>query len=330
MDLLLRDEERRSKLEEDVGSSIVEQWELFIDESVEAEFSPSLIDYRDKGNADSNPYHLRYGAGWMSVIKKVSALSPYVCVTDYVQHIYDKSKTHFNAYFPELGEDWYFYHDALSQMTAKDCKHWMKEQGIWKHWLLPVDGDRDPYARSITGSFRDQYPPGNNPTLMPWDVALNQDLHDGVNRHCLLTSNLEEEDESKFSITTPKRGTSAYLRVLEGVPKPNRIARDMGMFVETLLVMYEHKGALVHGIGDRNYRSGHRAGAAALAYQGVKKENRGGKRKKRTNEELLATTDQWTHPDAIGQYTVKIERSLNAMSARLGDVFVHQEGDDEE
>ena len=76
--------------------------------------------------------------------------------------------------------------------------------------------------------------------------------------------------------------------------------------------------------------TGHRAGSAALVYQGVKKENRGGKRKKRTSEELLATTDQWTHPDAIGQYTVKIERSLNAMSARLGDVFVHQEGDDEE
>ena len=78
------------------------------------------------------------------------------------------------------------------------------------------------------------------------------------------------------------------------------------------------------------YLTGHRAGSAALAYQGVKTENRGGKRKKRTNEEILAATaDDWTHQDAVGQFNVKIERSLNAMGAALGDVLVHQQGANE-
>ena len=76
------------------------------------------------------------------------------------------------------------------------------------------------------------------------------------------------------------------------------------------------------------YMTGHRAGSAALAYQGVKTENRGGKRKKRSKEEILAASaGDWTHPDALGQFNVKIERSLQAMGG--DDVFIHQQGEDE-
>ena len=90
LDLLLRDDIQRDKLEADIGVKVIDQWEQFIDESVEQEMSPALIDYRDKGNPHSNPYHLRYKENWLYVIKKVAALSPYICITDYVQHIYDK------------------------------------------------------------------------------------------------------------------------------------------------------------------------------------------------------------------------------------------------
>ena len=139
-------------------------------------------------------------------------------------------------------------------MTAKDCKAWMQEQGIWKHWLLPVDGPNDKF--DITGDWRDAYPPGNTPTYMPWDVGLNKDIADSVDLHCLLTSHLPDTDESKFSISTPKRGTRAYLRCLEGAPTPKRINRDCRFFVDTALSIFESKGALTDGLGSRNYRSG--------------------------------------------------------------------------
>ena len=174
-----------------------------------------------------------------------------------------KSKRHYNTYFPEIGDNWYFYHDALSQMTAGDCREWMMENSIWEHWLRPVGGteltweDGDDYV--ITegrDKWRDAYPPGNSPTYMPWDVALNKDLHDCVKRHVLLTGDLENDDFRKFSLATPKEGTRAYIRCLEGSPLPHRINRDIRFFVDTALSIYESKGAIVNGLGNGNYRSG--------------------------------------------------------------------------
>ena len=174
-----------------------------------------------------------------------------------------QSKSHFNTYFPELGDDWYFYHDALSQMTANDCRKWMIQQDYWKHWLLPIHGP--PVAGNkklnsgynITDDNRDIFPPGNTPTYMPWDVALNKDLHDSVNNHCLLTSHIKDEDDpTKFSISTPVRGNRAYLRCLEGAPTGPRINRDTRFFIDTALSIYKSKGALVEGLGSKNYRSG--------------------------------------------------------------------------
>jgi hypothetical protein len=39
--------------------------------------------------------------------------------------------------------DWFFYHDALSQMTCSETGKWMKEQGYYKRWLLPQSGVND-------------------------------------------------------------------------------------------------------------------------------------------------------------------------------------------
>ena len=89
----------------------------------------------------------------MEKIKTCSHLSPYVCITDMVQHIHDKSA----ELFAGKTDDWMFYHDALSLMTAKDTIAWMKEKGIYKRWILPVLGlnaARKRYANAPPGTRR--------------------------------------------------------------------------------------------------------------------------------------------------------------------------------
>ena len=82
----LADEDLKGDLCDTFTDEKVELWHDQIEEEVTRE-SPDPINYRDQGNPDSNPYELRYSAGWMEVIKRVSALSPFICVKEYVEHI---------------------------------------------------------------------------------------------------------------------------------------------------------------------------------------------------------------------------------------------------
>jgi hypothetical protein len=66
---------------------------------------------------------------------------------------------------------------------------------------------------------------------MNWDKSLNKDTHESVNEHVQQTINLAKDDPRKFSLETPKVGTSSYLRVLDpemtGVyPKSEGIIQD--------------------------------------------------------------------------------------------------------
>ena len=80
------------------------------------------VDYRKK----ANPYQARYGDCWSAVIKKTSAMSSYVVITDMVEHIIKESANLMQGTKHE--NDWVFYHDALSLMKAKDCLKWMRER----------------------------------------------------------------------------------------------------------------------------------------------------------------------------------------------------------
>ena len=177
---------------------------------------------------------------------KSTTLSSNVCITEMVQHIYDESK----AYFEDRGiEDWWFYHDALSLMTAKDTIEWMKTKGIYDRWILPVLGlnsekDLARYSKA---------PVGNSPELMPLDCSLNKDLIDALNWHLVVTAHLPEDDPLKFSISTPKRGDHAIKRVLAaGNPSPKRVVQDINKVVDALFIIMEYyNGAVVPGLGDR-------------------------------------------------------------------------------
>ena len=74
-------------------------------------------------------------------------------------------------------DDWFFYHDALTLMTATSTIEWMRKKDCLKRWLLPVNNlsqdDKD--LKSYLGR-----PIGNSLEMMPWDCSLNKDLKDAV------------------------------------------------------------------------------------------------------------------------------------------------------
>jgi hypothetical protein len=70
----------------------------------------------------------------------------------------------------------------------------------------------------------------------------------------MLTQDLPETDHLKFSISTPKRGSHAFRRVLDYVPLEERMIRDIKKVVESTKTVREAKGVYVSGLGDHTRR----------------------------------------------------------------------------
>ena len=87
---------------------------------------PPKVDYR----TFENPYKAKFGDDWETVVGQATMLKPYVCVTEMVQHIHDESARMFLG--TKFEDTWFFYHDALTLMCAKDTIQWMKEQKIYE------------------------------------------------------------------------------------------------------------------------------------------------------------------------------------------------------
>ena len=64
---------------------------------------PKRRNYKDA----VNPYEARYGLTWRYEIKKVTAMSGKVCITEMVQHIYDESKRIMMG--TNYEDNWYFF-----------------------------------------------------------------------------------------------------------------------------------------------------------------------------------------------------------------------------
>jgi transposase-like protein len=162
---------------------------------------PEKSDYRKF----DNPYKERYGDQWQERIRATSQMSPSVCVAKMIKHIVAESALIFRG--TKYEDSWFFNHDALSLMTAKETVEWMKEKGYYERWLLPVMGlhSDDPDLKAYLGTI-----PGSGPENMLWDLSLNKDAHEDTNRHVVLTHELAEDDLRKFDLSTPKRGSWAY------------------------------------------------------------------------------------------------------------------------
>ena len=103
-----------------------------------------------------------------------------------------------------------FYHDALSFMTAKETRKWMKEKGYEEMWILP---EIYLFSRNLVLKRYRSRPPGNIPELCNIDSCLNEDFQKAVDCNVRYTYLLHKLDPKRFSIATRKKGTSAYLRI---------------------------------------------------------------------------------------------------------------------
>ena len=132
-----------------------------------------------------------------------------ICITDYIEHLIRATDKVFEGTTHE--NDWLFFHDALSLMTAKDTVKWMKQQqfkgkSYYDRWILPCLGlhqDEEGLKRYHCS------PVGNSPENIPMDETLNRDTHTAVNRHVAWTAALPIDDERKFDLSTPLHATRA-------------------------------------------------------------------------------------------------------------------------
>ena len=107
---------------------------------------PAETDHRKA----TNPYFSRYGASlWKQKVLDTPTMKALVDIQALVEHIYNESKAHFQGTVYE--DNWFFYHDALSLMTATETVEWMQREGYYKHWILP-ENDLNihiPYFRKV-------------------------------------------------------------------------------------------------------------------------------------------------------------------------------------
>jgi len=246
-----------------------------------------IEDYRKA----ENPYLARYGeAQWREKINNSVFMSKYMCVKELVRDIHDRTKEAFKGTTHE--DDWYFYHDALSQMTAKTTVEWMKQEGYYKRWLIPQLGLNDDIS-----SFGGR-PVGNRPEFMPLDNSLNNDIQLCLSLHCAITAHLPDDDPRKFSMATPNTIVKGILRIYgtEGnVPCSSRIVTDCDKALTAFGKVYEAGGKMVRELCSRSGHRNHAAGRNTDGWGGLRVKNL-------LREELK----RWLHRDAVA---VKEERT---------------------
>ena len=188
--------------------------------------------------------------------------------------------------------NFHWWHDALIQMNNPTTKQWMHDHDMLHHWILPESGCN-------AGARYSTHPPGNTTEAMPLDYNLFKDWNDGLERHVLLTRNLDDEDPKNFSLTTPKRIASAMERVWDSIPTSAQVAQDVNrvMKVNTSKII-EHGGVIAPGLGNRK-------GERDINLK-VCSPNLGSKRKKKVGMVL----DPWIHPDAAQSKAVFISKAI--------------------
>jgi hypothetical protein len=227
-------------------------------------------------------------------------MSPFVCISEVVEHIVVETARIYKGTKKE--DDWMFYHDALSLMTAKDTIKWMQEKDYLKRWILPMGGLHQ-WDNDLKAYFG--RPIGNSPENMPLDTSLNNDVHQKVDQHVLITRHMDSKDEEKFDLSTPVKGWSAYKRVLETVPTSQRILQDVEKVLHSLEIVRQKKGVRCSGVGNTNY--GRRR-------EKVLEKQSGGKNpRKQPLDDYGASRN--LHPHAESAARMKVEISLKRASS---------------
>ena len=248
-----------------------------------------IVDYR----YSFNPYVAKHGAEDNTHLNNSVTMAGYVCITSLIEHIVRETANMFKGTKHE--DDWVFYHDALTIMTAKDTVQWMREMDHYRRWILPGNAlhKDNPALSRFVGR-----PVGDSPENMPWDCSLNNDVHLSVGRHVIFASWLENDDLKKFDMSTPVRGSHAYERILAICPSSKRVVQDIAKVFVSMECVRQANGKRVDGLGNRK---GKRQGNAA------KTELRGGYRPRKLG--MFENKEIPIHPDAFQARQLKLEAS---------------------
>ena len=278
---------------------------------------PLPIDHRKA----ANPYESKYGADWKKFIVKSPTFSNSVLITDYITHIMQESKRVMEG--TKHQEDWKVYHDALSLMTAKETKEWMREEGFLDRWILPSS---DLYNNlPILKSKYDNNPIGNSPEFMPWDAHLNADVHSSVDYHCLVAKDLSNNDPRKFESSTPKNMLKAYERLLDPgedgvVPSSHRICQDIRRVIKAFKLVRDASGCI---IDERNLRKGRRYEASDDRVS-----KRGGKRQKKCSSKYLPNNNE-LHKDLVEVRAAQLMKAAAMFDDSIPLSINNEEGNSE-
>ena len=252
-----------------------------------------MVDHRRA----SHPYKSRFPDTWKTELAADLKKQGAICITELVEYMDSATKEVMAG--TKHADDYYWYHDALTQLTDKRTKEWMVKEGYFKRWLLPV-------PPCNAGTIYEGRPVGNSPEIMPWDCSLNQDVHVTVDNHSCYFRAIPKDHPlyaKRFSKASPAIMLKSYLRILDPVtgvcPSSKRIIQDItrcwGSHID---IICEHGGAAVDGIGSRN---GHRdiKGLGQWGGKRVKKEE--------VKEEVI-------HSDALEAWEIYLRRSIDRHS----------------
>ena len=261
---------------------------------------PPTIDHRKH----DNPYKSRYGSDWKTQLKKSVTFCHSVSICDYIEHMMEQSR---NIMKDTIHEDtWMVYHDALSLMTSKSTKEWMRKKGYLKRWILPSEDLFDNLPAEVKSKYK-QNPIGNSPEFMPLDAHLNQDVHSSHDFHKILSEDLPENDPKKFSGSTPHRLASSYLRLFHPItgvtPSSKRIIDDVTRVIDSLEKVRGAQGCIIDESSAK--RKGRRYEASGLT-------TRGGKRTKQSQNEYLRYLQKQcneVHDDLLDHWKAKMQQS---------------------
>ena len=202
---------------------------------------------------EDNPYYARYGENWRDEMKKVQFMQPYVCVTDLINHMVSATNQVMKG--TKYEGKGLFFHDALSLITAKETVRWMKENDLYKYWIIPELGCND-----VVGNNKNCYasrPVGNSPELMCLDMSLNKDVRESFRMHVSITQHLDSSHCQRFSGSSPNQIVSSIFRLTKPdetgvVPTSKRIMEDIDRLDYAMKEIMNAKGAIVPGLCERN------------------------------------------------------------------------------
>jgi hypothetical protein len=101
------------------------------------------------------------------------------------------------------------------------------------------------YNNKVSSYYKDSLP-GDSPELMPLDCHLFNDIKEGTCCNVAFSFFLEEHDQRKYALSTPKKAFNAIERSIQAdCPSVERIAQDISRIPKTIQRIIDADGTYI-------------------------------------------------------------------------------------